>query len=84
MCFELLYHCAKLANGFINCQMGIKATPSKYSLASDIWAANAETASTQASESSVQRSCFPNKIKLLSHLEANNSRLDNFSNSSTS
>lgn len=36
MCFEQFYHYAKLAGGFKNCQMGIKATSSRYSLASDI------------------------------------------------
>lgn len=49
MCLEQFYHYAKTADDFTNCQMGIKATSSRYSLASDIWAANAETASTPTS-----------------------------------
>lgn len=66
MCFKQFYHYAKLAGGFKNCQMGIKATSSRYSLASDIWAANAKTASTQ--HSVLPHFRFISSIQLLSQL----------------
>lgn len=64
MCFEQLYHFAKSADDFTNCQMGIKATSSRFSLASDIWAASTEAASTQTSVLPVFR--FISSMPLLS------------------
>lgn len=64
MYFEQLYHFAKSADDFTNCQMGIKAISSRFSLASDIWAANTETASTQPSALPVFR--FISSMPLLS------------------
>lgn len=64
MCLEQLYHFAKSADDFTSCQMGIKATSSRFSLASDIWDTNTETASTQTSVLPVFR--FIRSMPLLS------------------